>query len=224
MSYKDEGIVPEAFRNFLALLGWTPENSEKEILGDKELIAAFSLENISHSNAVFDRAKLDWFNTEYIRAYPSERLLPLIRHEWEAAGVKPQVEDESKLLSIIDLLKPRARNLKDFANAFRGYFTDDYQTDPAAVEKFLKDPSTRTMLAELADRYAAATEFTEQSTEQVLRDFAAEKDVKAGALINGSRVALTGQAVAPSLFAVIVALGKEKTLRRLRNAPLLGNA
>jgi glutamyl-tRNA synthetase len=74
ISYRDEGIVPEAFRNFLSLLGWTPENSEKEILGDKELISAFSLENISHSNAVFDRPKLDWFNTEYIRAYPSERL------------------------------------------------------------------------------------------------------------------------------------------------------
>ncbi|MCU1308928.1 MAG: glutamyl-tRNA synthetase, partial [Candidatus Angelobacter sp.] len=223
MSYRDEGIVPEAFRNFLALLGWTPENSEKEILGDKELIAAFSLENISHSNAVFDRAKLDWFNTEYIRAYPSERLLPLVRHEWELAGVKPDLQagDESYLLKMIDLLKPRARNLKDFANAFRGYFTDAYQTDPAAVEKFLKDAAVRTMLAELAEHYAAATEFTEQSTEQVLRDFATEKNVKAGALINGSRVALTGQAVAPSLFAVMVALGKEKAVARLKNAPNL---
>jgi glutamyl-tRNA synthetase len=223
MSYRDEGIVPEAFRNFLALLGWTPENSEKEILGDKELIAAFSLENVSHSNAVFDRAKLDWFNTEYIRAYPSERLLPLVRHEWELAGVKPELQDgdESYLLKMIDLLKPRARNLKDFANAFRGYFTDDYQTDPAAVEKFLKDADVRTMLAVLAERYATATEFTEQSTEQVLRDFATEKNVKAGALINGSRVALTGQAVAPSLFAVMVGLGKEKTVSRLKNAPNL---
>jgi glutamyl-tRNA synthetase len=223
MSYRDEGIVPEAFRNFLALLGWTPENSEKEILGDKELIAAFSLDNISHSNAVFDRAKLDWFNTEYIRAYPSERLLPLVRQEWELAGVKPDLQagDQSYLLKMIDLLKPRARNLKDFANAFRGYFTDDYQTDPAAVEKFLKDAAVRTMLTELAERYAAAAEFTEQSTEQVLRDFAAEKNIKAGALINGSRVALTGQAVAPSLFAVMVALGKEKTVSRLKNAPNL---
>jgi glutamyl-tRNA synthetase len=221
MSYRDEGIVPEAFRNFLALLGWTPENSEKEILGDKELIAAFGLEKISHSNAVFDRDKLDWFNTEYIRAYPSDRLLPLVRHEWEAAGVKPELGggDEAYLLKIIELLKPRARNLKDFAGAFRGYFTDDYATDPAAVEKFLKDPAVRTMLAELAEGYAAVSEFSEASTEQVLRDFAAEKNVKAGALINGARVALTGQAVAPSLFAVMVALGKEKTVSRLRNAP-----
>ena len=218
IAYKQEGIVPEAFRNFLALLGWTPADSKQEIMNDKELIAAFGLENISHSNAVFDRAKLDWFNTEYIRAYPADRLLPLVREEWEPAGLKPESADEVWLKAAIDLLKSRARSLKDFAGTFRGYFTDQYETDPAAIEKFLKDPAVRSMLAELGERYAAAAEFSEASTEQVLRDFAVEKNVKAGALINGSRVALTGQAVAPSLFAVMALLGKQKTVQRLRNA------
>jgi len=221
IAYKQEGIVPEAFRNFLALLGWTPADSNQEIMNDQDLIAAFSLENISHSNAVFDRAKLDWFNTEYIRAYPAERLLPLVREEWEAAGMKPDSSDEAWLRSAIDLLKTRARSLKDFAGTFRGYFTDSYETDPAAAEKFLKDAAVRTLLAELGERYATANEFAEASTEQVLRDFAAEKNVKAGVLINGSRVALTGQAVAPSLFAVMALLGKDKTVRRLRHAPNL---
>src|SRR6185312_14892076 len=101
---------------------------------------------------------------------------------------------------------------KDFAEAFRGYFTDDYKTDAAAIEKFLKDDATRALLVELAVRYANEPDFTEASTEKVLRDFAAEKGMKAGALINGSRVALTGQAVAPSLFAVMAALGKQKTV------------
>ncbi|MEO6119060.1 MAG: glutamate--tRNA ligase [Terriglobales bacterium] len=221
IAYKQEGIVTEAFRNFLALLGWTPADSKQEIMTDKDLITAFDLENISHSNAVFDRAKLDWFNTEYIRAYPAERLLPLVREEWESAGLKPDSSDEAWLRSAIDLLKTRARSLKDFAGTFRGYFTDQYETDPAAVEKFLKDASVRSLLAELGDRYAATPEFTEASTEQVLRDFAAEKDVKAGVLINGARVALTGQAVAPSLFAVMALLGKDKTVKRLKHAPNL---
>ena len=75
---------------------------------------------------------------------------------------------------MIDLLKPRARNLKDFADAFRGYFTDDYQTDPAAIEKFLKDFTVRQLLAELSDRYANDPEFTEASAEKVLRDFAVD--------------------------------------------------
>jgi glutamyl-tRNA synthetase len=218
MAYREEGIVPEAFRNFLALLGWTPAESNKEIMNDAELVTAFSLENIAHSNAVFDRAKLDWFNTEYIRAYPAEELLPLVREEWQRAGFEAEAVDASKLLATIDLLKARARNLKDFATTFRAYFSDQYLTDPAAVEKFLKDPTVREQLVELSGRYAAASEFTEQSTEQVLRDFAAEKGVKAGGLINGARVALTGQAVAPSLFAVMAMLGRQKTVARLAGA------
>jgi glutamyl-tRNA synthetase len=76
----------------------------------------------------------------------------------------------------------------------------------------------REMLVELASRYEKATEFSEVSTEQVLRDFAAEKNVKAGALINGARVALTGQGVAPSLFAVMANLGQERTVARLKRA------
>lgn len=222
MAYRDEGIVPEAFRNFLALLGWTPPDASKEILRDEELISLFSLDGISRSNAVFDRPKLDWFNTEYIRAYPAERLLPLIKEEWTKAGIAPQVSDEKWLLATIDLLKPRARSLKDFATSFSAFFTDEYATDPAAVEKFLKEGSIREMLVELGRRYAATGNgFTEQAAEKVLRDFAAERNVKAGALINGARVALTGQAVAPSLFAVMVALGRERTIQRLSSAAQL---
>lgn len=221
ISYKDEGIVPEAFRNFLALLGWTAPEGSPEKLGDQDLIRLFSLEGISHSNAVFDRPKLDWFNTEYIRAYPAAELLPLIEEEWKKVGLVPTNSDPAHLLATIELLKPRARNLKDFANSFRAFFTDDYANDPAAVEKFLKDSAVREMLVELGGQYARAGEFTETSTEQGLRDFAGAKGVKAGALINGARVALTGQAVAPSLFAVMVNLGREKTVARLRNATSL---
>jgi glutamyl-tRNA synthetase len=175
------------------------------------------LEGISHSNAVFDRPKLDWFNTEYIRAYPAEKLLPLIEEEWQKAGVQVAGNREH-LLATIELLKPRARNLKDFANSFRAFFSDAYENDPAAVEKFLKDAAVREMLVELGGLYASAPEFTEASTEQVLRDLATAKGVKAGGLINGARVALTGQAVAPSLFAVMVNLGREKTVARLQGA------
>jgi len=214
MAYREEGIVPEAFRNFLALLGWTPPEGTPEVIGDEHLIRLFGLNAISRSNAVFDRGKLDWFNTEYIRVYTAERLLPLIEEEWKRAGFTPTGE-RSSLLSTIDLLKPRARSLKDFAGSFRAFFSDDFEADPAAVEKFLKDANVRQMLIELGQRYAEAQDFSEQGTEKVLRDFAAEKSVKAGALINGARVALTGQGVAPSLFAVMSNLGKEKVAKRL---------
>ena len=221
MAYREEGIVPEAFRNFLALLGWTPPEGSPEILNDAELIRLFGLEAISRSNAVFDRSKLDWFNTEYIRAYPAERLLPLIQDEWKHAGINIAALDRAWLLSTIDLLKPRARSLKDFAGSFRAFFTDDFQADPAAIDKFLKDGSLRQLLVELSQRYAALPQFSEQETERVLREFAVEKNVKAGALINGARVALTGQGVAPSLFAVMCSLGKERTVGRMGNVEQL---
>jgi len=221
MAYREEGIVPEAFRNFLALLGWTPPEGSPEILSDAELIRLFGLEAISRSNAVFDRSKLDWFNTEYIRAYPAERLLPLIQDEWKHAGINIAALDRAWLLSTIDLLKPRARSLKDFAGSFRAFFTDDFQADPAAIDKFLKDGSLRQLLVELSQRYAALPQFSEQETERVLREFAVEKNVKAGALINGARVALTGQGVAPSLFAVMCSLGKERTVGRMGNVEQL---
>jgi len=215
IAYREEGIVPEAFRNFLALLGWTPPEGTKEVLGDAELIRLFNLDSISRSNAVFDRAKLDWFNTEYIRAYSAERLLPLIEDEWKKVGLAPAADREA-LLATIDLLKPRARSLKDFAVSFRAFFSDEFEPDPAAVEKFLKDDSVRKMLLELGERYSAIEDFSEPETEKILRDFAAEKGVKAGALINGARVALTGQGVAPSLFAVMQSLGRDRTSARLR--------
>ena len=115
IAYKEEGIVPEAFRNFLALLGWTPPDSTQEILHDKEMIDLFELGSIQKSNAVFDRSKLDWFNTEYIRATPSDLLLPLIEEEWKKAGIIPLQTSREAMAATVDLLKPRARNLRDFA-------------------------------------------------------------------------------------------------------------
>src|SRR5580704_12081644 len=117
IAYREEGIVPEAFRNFLALLGWTPPaagaaGAATEILGDQQLIGLFDLNGISHSNAVFDRTKLDWFNTEYIRTYPAERLLPLIQEAWHKAGLEPAHTARAWLFGTINLLKPRARSLK----------------------------------------------------------------------------------------------------------------
>ena len=224
ISYKEMGIVPEAFRNFLALLGWTPgaagkdaDGRDREVFSSEELIQLFTLEGISKSNAVFDNDKLAWFNTEWIRRLSAPALLPLIEEEWKKTGLTPE-RSEADVLTAIDLLKPRARNLTDFAVAFRAYFSDVFDYDAAAVAKFLKDPATRDLLVALGDRYAEAAEFTEASTEATLRSFAEAHSLKPGVLINGARVALTGQGVAPSLFAVMMALGRQRVVDRLRAA------
>ena len=221
LAYQDMGIVPEAFRNFLALLGWTPGNAGREIFSSEELIALFSLDGITRSNAVFDNDKLAWFNTEWIRRYGPEKLLPLIEEEWARAGFASDRSRE-EILATIALLQARARSLKDFAQAFRGYFSDDYEFDTAAVAKFLPDDRSRALLVELGDRYQRLDDFNEAAAEQLLRSFAEEKGVNAGVLINGSRVALTGQGVAPSLFAVMTALGKNRVVKRLQASELAG--
>ena len=116
---------------------------------------------------------------------------------------------------IVKNAKALARSLQDFATTFQAYFGDQFATDPAASAKFLTDARVREMLAELGERYATLDPFTEESAEQLLRSFAEEKAIKAGALINGARVLLTGQGVAPSLFAVMAYLGKHSVARRL---------
>ncbi len=223
IAYKDMGIVPEAFRNFLALLGWTPrseqgsEHKDREVFSSDDLIELFALNGISKSNAVFNNDKLAWFNTEYIRSYDAAKLLPLIQEEWTNARFTPDRSPED-ILNAIELLKPRARSLKDFATTFRAYFSNAFEYDSAAVAKFLKDEGTRKLLVQLAQRYAETTEFSAASAEQILRTLADEAGVKAGVLINGARVALTGQAVAPSLFEVMIALCKDRVIARLTAA------
>jgi glutamyl-tRNA synthetase len=221
IAYKEEGIVPEAFRNFLVLLGWTPPDSSQEIMDDRAMIDLFDLNGIAKSNAIFDRGKLDWFNSEYIRACPAVQLLPLIEEEWKKVDLIPFHTSRGAMATTVDLVKPRARNLKDFATLFRAYFSDSFDVDPAAMQKFLQDDAVREMLVDLASHYEQGTEFSEASTEKVLREFAAEKNVKAGLLINAARVALTGQGVAPSLFAVMANLGQGRTVVRLKKATTL---
>ena len=165
-----------------------------------------------------DRAGTSPGGAEYVS--PERKSWDGQQDDWSRVGTV-QASARAWLLSTIDMLKPRARSLKDFAGSFRAFFTDEFDPDPAAVEKFLKDDNVRKLLVELGERYAQASDFTEADAEKILRDFAAQKGIKAGVLINGARVALTGQGVAPSLFAVMKILGKNRTTDRLKAAATL---
>jgi glutamyl-tRNA synthetase len=96
------------------------------------------------------------------------------------------------------------------------FIADEVESDPAAVDKFLKDPKAKELLRAVVARLEALPEFTLQSTEAVVRSLADERGIKAGALISPVRVALTGQTASPGIFDVITLLGREKTLERLR--------
>ena len=218
-AYREQGVLPEALVNFLALLGWTTPG-QREIVPIEEMIRDFDLATVSKSNAVFDLEKLAWMNSEYLRHLPAEKLLPRVEQELTEGGLGGRdsgfvTQEEGAFRRTVLLLQSRARTLKDFAGAFRAFFTDDFSYDPDAVSKFWKDPALPVLLDALAERLAVTEPFDMVETEKTLRSLAEEKGVKAGLLINATRVALTGQAVAPSLFEVMLTLGRERVASRL---------
>ncbi len=209
-SYRDEGFLPEAFRNFLALLGWSI--GDAEFMRTSEIVERFSLEGVSRTNAVFDRPKLEWFNVQYLQKLPIDELLPYIQGELERAQLwQPEWASEKRdwFSKTVDLLRPRTRLLPDFATWARAFFSDAFEIDPAAREKFWKDERLGAMLGKLSDAIAALPSWDHDSCDHALRELAAAEGVKAGLLINATRVAIVGQAVAPPLFDTMVVLGQD---------------
>jgi glutamyl-tRNA synthetase len=219
-AYRDQGVLPEALVNFLALLGWTPPG-QKEIVPLAEMIRDFELTAVSKSNAVFDLEKLAWMNSEYVRNLPAVRLLPLVEEELRRAGLWREAfagDERERFENGARLLQSRARSVQDFSQSGRAFFSDEFAYDPAAQKKFWKDAALPELLDALAARLTATEPFDLAATEQTLRSLAEEKSVKAGLLINATRVALTGQAVAPGLFEVMLALGRSRVVARLHRA------
>lgn len=232
-TYRDAGFVAAAFRNFLALLGWSA-GEEKDIYSMGELIAKFSLEGIHRSNAIFNfhpddprkwtDDKAIWMNAEYIRTMPLEELLPLVKAELKGSKLwRDEYEDDDRdwYERTVDLIRARFFTLKDFSSQGRAYFSEDYDFDPAAVEKNLaRHPELRTWLPELAERFESEFEkrsYTEESIEESVKAFAEEKGTKLGVIMNGARTLLTGVAVGPSMLSVFETIGLERTIIRLRS-------
>ncbi|MBN2242468.1 MAG: glutamate--tRNA ligase [Acidobacteria bacterium] len=212
MAYAQTGYLPDAFFNFLALLGWSP-GDDREILTRRELTELFSLKGVGKADAVFGLEKLDWFNSQYLRNASAGTLKELALKELEAAGIGDSGPES--LDAKLELLKGRIRKLSDFSTVFRAFFSDDFEYDPDACKKFLKDPKLKEWIPALYALYLAAGEFTLESAEAILRGLAERQGIKAGLLINAVRVGLTGQGVAPGLFDIMQVLGRQRTLARL---------
>jgi len=225
--YRHEGFLPEAFRNFLALLGWAPGGNE-EFMRTSDLLEKFSLEGVSRTNGVFDRAKLEWFNTEYLQKLPIAELVPFVEAElkrsglwteaWGSATAGPDGRNQEWFSRTVDLLRPRVRLLPDFSGWSRAFFSDEFPVDEAARTKFWKDPSIFPLLAKLADALATLPAWNHDACDHASRAVAEAGGVKAGVLINATRVAIVGQAVAPPLFDTMVVLGQDRVVGRLQKA------
>jgi glutamyl-tRNA synthetase len=229
-TYRDRGFLPAAFRNFLALLGWSSPDG-REILSRDELIHEFSLEGIGRANSIFNFNEHDprrwtddkalWMNSEYIRTMPLDQLMPMLKQELRASKLwREEYDDEDRewFTKTVDLIRQRYFTLKDFSGQGRAYFSDDFDFDESAVKKnLLKDPSLKQLLPALAERMMSIEPFNAETAEAALRAFAEEAGVKAGLLINGSRTMLTGQAVGPSMFEIFEVLGRDVSVQRLKS-------
>jgi glutamyl-tRNA synthetase len=235
-TYRDRGFLPEAFRNFLALLGWS-SGRDREQFDTRALLEVFELQNIGRSNAVLNFSETDarqwtdrkalFLNAQYLSHMPLTELLPFVEGTLATAGLwhddyAAGGARREWFARCVDLLRARFITLLDFSDAGRAYFSDEFSFDAEAVGKnLLKEPRLATWLVELGERYRRAEAFDEASNEAVLRAYAEELGVKAGLLINGVRTAVTGRSVGPSLFHVLDCLGRERVVARLTGASKL---
>jgi glutamyl-tRNA synthetase len=221
-TYRDAGFLPEAFVNFLCLLGWSPKN-DREMMSQHELVDAFSLEGINRANAVvnfteedpFD-AKAVWLNAEHIRALPVEelsaRLLPVVRE----AGFDVSPE---RMLAITPLVRERIKLLRDVLSVADFFFVDQLLPyDPAELVPQKGDAAMALKVLKRAREVLASTEFKHDELDKALRAAAQEIGVKAGQMFQPIRVAVTGRKNSPPLFETLEVLGRERTLARIEQA------
>jgi len=218
--YAEEGIVPEAMMNFLALLGWSP-GDDRELMTREELLGAFGMERLLKSASVFDIDKLEWLNGRYLDAYSDEELAKCLRDllQEDDSFCSGFLDDVNWLSELLGLIKPRARRLDQLAEQARPFVCQNLHFDMKAVEKHLnKDPGAAIKrLQSLYETFRGA-DWTREELEVSLRDLASQMEVGAGKLIHPLRIALTGNMASPGIFDVLYLLGRERSLSRIEDA------
>jgi glutamyl-tRNA synthetase len=221
-TYRDAGFLPQAFINFLCLLGWSPKN-DREFLSVEEITSLFSLEGVNRANAVinfteedpFD-AKAVWLNGEHLRALPVDQLSDLIQPFLVEAGFQPTPE---KLSAITPLIRERIKLLREAISASDFFFLSDLAPyDPAELIPQKGDAALALRVLQHAQQALASVSFDHDSLDQALRAAAADLGLKAGPMFQPIRVAVCGRKNAPPLFETMAVLGRDLCLARIRQA------
>jgi glutamyl-tRNA synthetase len=219
--YQNQGILPTAMLNFLALLGWSP-GGDREIMTVPEMVTLFSTDGLLRKAAIFDLQKLEWMNGQHLSLIPLEDLLPRVVPALVAAGLATTEslgERPEWFRSLIDLLRVRARTVLDIVRQAEPYLCDTISYDPEAVTKQWKDRGgSANLLALTGERLSTVTEWTPAALEPALRVLAESQGLAAGKIFQPLRVALTGLTVSPGIFDVLVMLGRDRSLARIAAA------
>lgn len=211
MAYREQGYLPEAMVNYLVRLGWS--HGDEEIFSMAELVEKFSLDSVGKSAGVFNPDKLLWLNEHYIKTGDPERLAGLLTDHLLRRGINPA--GGPNLAAVVASLQDRAKTLEEMADSAAFYFQAPESYDPAASGKFLT-ADKRPVLELLIDRLGTVEAFNLEGVESAFQEVMAETGLKLGKIGPSVRVALTGGTTSPSIYDVIVVLGRDETVRRLR--------
>ena len=211
--YRDMGYLPAAMRNYLARLGWS--HGDDEFFTDAQMIEWFGLEAVGKSAARFDFKKLENLNGQHMRAANAETLMTAF-DEICAAQQKPVPEEAKRaaLSAAMPNLQERAKTVLELVD-LSYYILADRPLDMDEKAAKLINSETHSLLARLTERLRNASEWSIESTEGVVREFAEAEGLKLGKVAQPLRAALTGRAVSPGVFDVMQTLGREETLARL---------
>jgi len=213
MAYKEMGYLPQAVVNFIVRLGWS--YGDQEIFSMDELVEKFSLENVGKSAGIFNPDKLLWLNSHYIKEEADENLARLLLPFLEKRGVK--IDDIKYLAKIIKGFKERSKTLEEMVDKAMFYFKDEIEYQPKAAKKFLT-LETADVFSEVIGHFEKAEDFSEEGIETIFNKITSERNITLGQLAQPHRVALTGGTASPGIYEVIANLGKERVIKRLRDA------
>lgn len=209
--YRNQGILPEALVNFLALLGWNP-GDEREVMSREELTEAFDLARVNSSNAVFDVKKLQWMNGKYLSLIPMDSFLQQL---------EPYLEDKTWMQDPafrprVELMRTRAVTMRELPPLLEPFYRNDFPYEAAALEKTKKDPYVAVLVKEFAGLLAQATHWEKHALEGLLRDFSTAKEIKPAVVIHPLRLAISGKTAGPGLFELLEVMGRDNTTARLQ--------
>jgi glutamyl-tRNA synthetase len=213
MDFDDQGILPDAMFNYLALLGWNPgEGETQEIFSREELIERFSLEHVGKAGAIFDQERLEWFNIQHFKQMPIDQFAKLAAPHLQ--NVQSEMDaDPAYAAGALDMARQRIYHLSDITAAATYFFSDTFEQDHKGAKH--DTPEAKVLLGKLKTRLEALPEWNHDNIESAIRGLAEDESVKPAAIIHPSRYAVSGRTVGPSVFELLEALGRERVLRRL---------
>ncbi|MFA6431426.1 MAG: glutamate--tRNA ligase [Candidatus Margulisiibacteriota bacterium] len=213
IDYSAIGYLPEAMVNYIVKLGWG--HKDQEIFSREELIALFTLDGVGKNPAIFDTEKLNWMNGQYIRKILPERLFDLCESLLITAYGN---HDLAYLKKVVTAFHDRLVLIPDIVPLSAYFFKDEFEYEPAGVEKYFKTDKARTILQTLKDRLEKVEPYTKEKIEPVFKELAKELGLKLGEVIHPCRLALSGRNDTPPMYDVVEVLGREKVGQRLNKA------